>query len=90
MFISVIYKHSVLTSEETLRLEEFYILEYNAVESQRTVEFQRTTFRYIPKDRTLHDHHCGNLKTSILRSVTKNSWLVLFREIIVVFILRII
>jgi hypothetical protein len=30
--------------------------------SETSVDFQRTTWRYIPDDRTLHDHRCDNLK----------------------------
>jgi hypothetical protein len=30
--------------------------------SQTSVDFQRTTRRYIPEDRTLHNHRCENLK----------------------------
>jgi hypothetical protein len=29
---------------------------------ETTVDFQRTTQRYIPEDRTLHNHRCDNLK----------------------------
>jgi hypothetical protein len=32
------------------------------------VEFQRTTLRYIPEDRTLHNHLCENLKFYIIQS----------------------
>jgi hypothetical protein len=28
-----------------------------------SVDVQRTTRRYIPEDRTLHKHHCENLKS---------------------------
>jgi hypothetical protein len=31
--------------------------------SETSVDFQRTTRRYIPEDGTLHNHHCENLKT---------------------------
>jgi hypothetical protein len=30
--------------------------------SEMSVEFQRTTRRYIPEARTLHNHHCENLE----------------------------
>jgi signal-transduction protein with cAMP-binding, CBS, and nucleotidyltransferase domain len=33
--------------------------------SEKSVDFQRTTRRYIPEDRTLHDHRCENLKSYI-------------------------
>jgi hypothetical protein len=29
--------------------------------SETFVDFQRTTRRYIPEDRTLHNHRCENL-----------------------------
>jgi hypothetical protein len=28
-----------------------------------SVDFQRTTRRYVPKDRSLHNHRCENLKS---------------------------
>jgi hypothetical protein len=31
--------------------------------SENSVGFQRTTPRYIPEDRTLHNHRCENLKS---------------------------
>jgi hypothetical protein len=34
--------------------------------SETSVDFQRTTRRYIAEDGTLHNHHCGNLKSYIL------------------------
>jgi hypothetical protein len=30
--------------------------------SETSVDFQRTTRRYIPEDKTLHNHRCENLK----------------------------
>jgi hypothetical protein len=30
--------------------------------SETSVHFQRTTRRYVPEDRTLHNHRCENLK----------------------------
>jgi hypothetical protein len=33
--------------------------------SETSVDFQRTTRRYIPEDRTLQTHRCENLKTYI-------------------------
>jgi hypothetical protein len=33
--------------------------------SETSVDFQWTTRRYIPENRTLHNHHCGILKSSI-------------------------
>jgi hypothetical protein len=33
------------------------------VPPKMSVEFQRTTRRYIPEDRTLHNHRCENLKS---------------------------
>jgi hypothetical protein len=34
-----------------------------ACSSEMSVEFQLTTRRYIPEDRTLHNHRCENLKS---------------------------
>jgi hypothetical protein len=31
--------------------------------SEPSVDFQRTTRHYIPDDRTLHNHNCGNVKS---------------------------
>jgi hypothetical protein len=36
--------------------------------SETSVEFQRSTRRYIPEDRALHNHHCESLKSYILHS----------------------
>jgi hypothetical protein len=33
--------------------------------SETSVDFQRTTRRYIPEDRTVHNHPCENLKSYI-------------------------
>jgi hypothetical protein len=35
-------------------------------QAETSVDFQRTTRRYIPEDRTFHNHRCGNLKSYIL------------------------
>jgi hypothetical protein len=41
----------------------FLILKMEAIYSSETiVDFQWTTRRYIPQDRTLHDHVCENVK----------------------------
>jgi uncharacterized membrane protein len=34
--------------------------------SEKSIDFQRTTRRYIPEDRTLHNHRCENLKSYVL------------------------
>jgi hypothetical protein len=34
---------------------------------ERSVDFQRTTRRYIPEDSTLHNDSCENLKSYIIR-----------------------
>jgi hypothetical protein len=34
--------------------------------SETSVDFQRAIRRYIPKDRTLHNHRCENLKSYIV------------------------
>jgi hypothetical protein len=31
--------------------------------SETSIEFQRTTLRYIPEASTLHNHRCDNLKS---------------------------
>jgi hypothetical protein len=38
----------------------------NQDEAGRKQSPQRTTRRYIPEDRTLHNHRCENLHTKIL------------------------
>jgi hypothetical protein len=35
--------------------------------SETSVDFQQTTQHYIPEDSTLHNHHCENLKSYIMR-----------------------
>jgi hypothetical protein len=43
------------------------ILKMEAVcSSETSVEFQRTTRRYIPEDRTLNNHRCWNLTSHVL------------------------
>jgi hypothetical protein len=37
--------------------------------SETSVDFQRTTRRYIPEDRTLHDRRCGNLELYTLQLI---------------------
>jgi hypothetical protein len=44
----------------TLKMEEKY-------SSEMSVDFQRTSRRCIPEDKTLHNHRCENLKSYILR-----------------------
>jgi hypothetical protein len=46
---------SGLAYSSALKLEETY--------SSETVDFQWTTWCYIPEDRTLHNHCCENLKS---------------------------
>jgi hypothetical protein len=36
-----------------------------ACSSETSVDFQRTTWRYIPEDRTIHNNWCENLKNVI-------------------------
>jgi hypothetical protein len=31
--------------------------------NETMVDFQRTTWRYVPEDGTLYNHHCENLKS---------------------------
>jgi hypothetical protein len=42
--------------------------------SETAIDFQRTTRRYIPEDKTLHNHRCENLK----------SYMYLFRMILTI------
>jgi hypothetical protein len=39
--------------------------------SGKSVNFQRTTHRYIPEDSTLHNHRCENLKYNVYKSSLK-------------------
>jgi hypothetical protein len=32
---------------------------------KNVVDFHQTIWHYIPEDRTLHNHHCENLKSNI-------------------------
>jgi hypothetical protein len=41
--------------------------------SETSGDFQRTTRRYIPEDRALHNHRCENLKSYTCRSSCKAS-----------------
>jgi hypothetical protein len=44
------------------------ILEIEAIcSSEMSVDSQRTTWRYIPEDSTLHNHRCEDLKTFMFR-----------------------
>jgi hypothetical protein len=47
---------SCLAYSSTLKMEA-------TCSSEMSVAFQRTTRRYIPEDRTLHNHRCENLKS---------------------------
>jgi hypothetical protein len=46
----------------TLKMEVIYF-------SEMSVDFPRTTRRYIPEEGTLHNHRCENLKSYILAGV---------------------
>jgi hypothetical protein len=37
--------------------------------SETSVDFQWKAWRYIAEDRTLHDHHCENLKSYIINDL---------------------
>jgi hypothetical protein len=41
--------------------------------SEMSVDFQRTTRRYIPEDRTIYNHRCENLKSCICFSCLYSS-----------------
>jgi hypothetical protein len=47
---------SCLTYSSTLKME-------TKCSSEMSVEYQRTTQRYIPEDITLHNHRCENLNS---------------------------
>jgi hypothetical protein len=36
--------------------------------SEMSVDFKRTTRRYIPEDRNLHNHRCENLKSYMIQN----------------------
>jgi hypothetical protein len=53
-------------------LKEFCLLGYNRMLS---VDFQRTTRRYIPEGRILRNHRCENLKSQLkCRCLCHNIW----------------
>jgi hypothetical protein len=61
--------------------------------SETSVDFQRTTRRYIPEDSTLHNHRCENLKSYIVicsvyrTSVILNSYLVrIFKNLLYTYV----
>jgi hypothetical protein len=37
--------------------------------SETSVDFQQTTWRYIPEDNTLDNHRCENLRSYIVNEV---------------------
>jgi hypothetical protein len=44
----------------------YSIMKLEAIYSSETsIDFERTTRRYIPEDMTLHNHRCENLQPSI-------------------------
>jgi hypothetical protein len=52
----------------TLRQAGFLLglfLDRQHVPLKQNLNFQRTTWRYIPEDWTLHNHRCDSLKSSI-------------------------
>jgi hypothetical protein len=52
--------------------------------SETSVEFQRTTRRYIPDDGTLHNHRCENLESYMLELIviiTNYEKSILFRAV---------
>jgi hypothetical protein len=64
---------SYLVYSSTLKME-------SACPSETSVEFQRTTRRYIPEDRTLHNHRCENHKSNtclLLASCWFLAWFIL-------------
>jgi hypothetical protein len=41
----------------------FRIVVEDDISFDTSVDFQRTTWRYIPEDRSLHNHRCENLRS---------------------------
>jgi hypothetical protein len=41
--------------------------------SKMSVDFQQTAWYYIPKDRTLRNHCCGNLRSYVFLGVFKSA-----------------
>jgi hypothetical protein len=39
--------------------------------SETSADFQRTTRRYIPEGRTLHNHRCENLRSYIIKFIPR-------------------
>jgi hypothetical protein len=71
---------SCLTYSPTLKMEATF-------SSKTSVDFQRTTRRYIPEDSTLHDQSCENLKSheAYVCPLTKNIITHLFLIFIYIF-----
>jgi hypothetical protein len=44
------------------------------VSSETSVDFQRTTWRYIPEGINLHNYRCENLKSYILNLCHRTMW----------------
>jgi hypothetical protein len=57
-----------------------------ACSSKTSVDFQWTTWCYIPEDRTCHNHHCTNLKFYKMFFVIKGPLLTLSLRIITIFL----
>jgi hypothetical protein len=56
---------SCLAFSSTLKME-------TACSFEMSVDFQRITWRYILEGRTLHNHHCENLRSYIYLKATRN------------------
>jgi hypothetical protein len=56
--LSVYFTLISCSAYSTLKMEEI-------CSSETSVDFQRTTRRYIPEDGTLHNHLCENLSSCI-------------------------
>jgi hypothetical protein len=53
-----------------MQSKPIYCLAYSSIlkkdatwSSETSVDFQWTTYRYVPEDRALHSHRCANLKS---------------------------
>jgi hypothetical protein len=48
--------------------------------SGTSVDFQVTTWRYIPEDRTVHNHCCDNLNSYIIASLFQRFFFIILVE----------
>jgi hypothetical protein len=63
MFLEIHVAYIFSIEEYTKQETSMKLVARRAYSSEMLVDFQWTTRRYIPEDRTFHNHHCENLKT---------------------------